>query len=89
MYEENKCITICDNNCQCKSKRKNRCCIDVILYILSILLGLTIGLIIGAALSSVILGALAAIIILAVIFAILTAIRAIELACNRCKKEDC
>ena len=23
MYEENKCITICDNNCQCKSKRKN------------------------------------------------------------------
>ena len=70
MYdEENKCITVCEKSC--KPKRKCRCCIDVIIFVLSILFALTIGIILGVTLGAFITEALVALIVLAVILGIL------------------
>ncbi len=85
MYEEEKC----NNNCYyngCK-QRKNRCCIDLIVFVISILFALTIGLIIAAipAVGAVLFTAIAALIILAIILFILIIIRIIALICNRYK----
>ncbi len=85
MYEEEKC----NNNCYYNGvkQRKNRCCIDIIIFILSVLFAVTIGLIVGSipAVAAVLFTALAALIILAIILAILIIVRAIQLICNRNK----
>ncbi len=85
MYEEDKC----NNNCYCNygKERKNRCCVDVIIFIVSILLSLTVGLIIASipVVGAVLFTALAALIILAIILVILIIIRAIQIICNRHK----
>lgn len=83
MYEEDKC----NNNCYytgCK-QRKNKCCVDTIIFILSIALAFTIGLIIGSipVLGTIIFLAIAALIVLAIILVILIIIRIIQLVCNR------
>lgn len=88
MYEEDKC----NNNCYytgCK-QRKNKCCVDAIIFILSVLLALTIGLIIGAipGVGLILLLAIAALIVLAIILVILIIIRIIQLVCNR-NKANC
>lgn len=89
MYEEDKC----NNNCYytgCK-QRKNRCCIDLIIYILSILIALTLGLIIASipVVGVILFAAIATLIVLAVILAILIIIRIIQLVCERNKKQCC
>lgn len=89
MYEEDKC----NNNCYytgCK-QRKNGCCVDAIIFILSIALALTVGLIIGSipVISIILFLAIAALIVLAVILAILIIIRIIQLVCNRNNKKCC
>lgn len=85
MYEEEKC----NNNCYCngKKERRNRCCIDIIVFILSVLLALTVGLIIGSLpiIGTILLIAIASLIILAIILVILIIIRIIQLKCNRNK----
>ena len=80
MYEEDKC----NNNCYytgCK-QRKNRCCVDLIIYILSILIALTLGLIIA---SIPVIGA----ILFAAIATLLIIIRIIQLVCERNKNKCC
>ena len=89
MYEEDKC----NNNCYytgCK-QRKNGCCVDAIIFILSVLLALTVGLIIGSipVIGLILFLAIAALIVLAVILAILIIIRIIQLVCNRNKNKCC
>lgn len=89
MYEEDKC----NNNCYytgCK-QRKNRCCVDTIIFILSIALALTVGLIIGSipVVGAILFLAIAALIVLAVILAILIIIRIIQLVCERNKNKCC
>lgn len=86
MYEEDKCIKICECEKDCKPKRRNRCCVDVVIFTLSILLTFTIGLLVGSAISATVLGALAAFIILAVILFVLIIVRIIDLICGCCKK---
>ncbi|MBR1802536.1 MAG: hypothetical protein IJ777_00960 [Clostridia bacterium] len=84
MYEEeNKCIIICNKDE--KQKRKNRYCVDVIIFILSILLAFTVGLMIGSLpiISTILFLALAPLIILAIILAILIITRAIERICDK------
>lgn len=82
----------CENKmyCECKIKqRKNRkCCIDLIIFVLSILLALTLGLIIGSipAVAVILFAALAALIVLAVVFVIGIIVRIIEL---NCKNKNC
>lgn len=70
-------------NC-CKKDKK--CCIDIIIFILSIILAFTIGLIVGAALVGIVILSLPAIIVFAVVIAILIIIRAIMLICSNNKK---
>lgn len=78
MYEEeNKCITICEKGH--KPRRKDRCCVDIIIFILSIILAFTVGLLIGALTGIFIIGAFAALVVFAVILIILIIIRAIQL----------
>ena len=89
MYEEDKC----NNNCYytgCK-QRKNRCCIDIIIYILSILIALTLGLIIASipVIGAILFAAIATLIVLAVILVILIIIRIIQLVCERNKNKCC
>ena len=69
--------------CECKMKDK-KCCIDIIIFIISILLALTIGLIIGSLpiIGIILLIALPALIVLAVILLLLIFIRIIELKCD-------
>lgn len=85
MYEEEKY----NNDCYYdgRKERKNRCCVDVIVFILSVLFALTIGLIIASipAIGAVLFTAIAALIILAIILAILIITRVIQLICNRHK----
>ena len=85
MYEEEKCNNTC-YYITCK-ERKNRCCIDVIIFIVSILLALTVGLIIASipVIGEILLTAIAALIVLAIILIILIIIRVIQLICNRHK----
>lgn len=93
--EENNCNNECypcENKmyCECKIKqRKNRkCCIDLIIFVLSILLALTLGLIVGSipVVSVILFAALAALIVLAVVFLIGIIVRIIELSCRKNNK---
>ncbi len=84
----------CENNypnekmyCECKIKtrKQRKCCIDVVIFILSVLFALTLGLIIGSipAVATVLFAALAALIVLAVVFLIGIIVRIIELVCSK------
>lgn len=91
MYEgeNNKMCNVCyEYECKGRKDRKERkCCIDVIIFVLSILLAATIGLIIGSipAVAPVLFGTIAALIILAIILLVLIIVRAVELVCNKCR----
>ena len=94
MYEQdnNKMCNVCyEYECKGKDKNKKKCCIDVIVFVLSILLALTVGLIIGSipAVGTILFEAIAALIILAIILLVLTIVRAVELVCDRCKNNRC
>lgn len=95
MYEQdnNKMCNVCyEYECKGrKDKGQRKCCIDVIIFVLSILLALTVGLIIGSipAVATVLFEALATLIILAIILLVLIILRAVELVCDRCKNNKC
>lgn len=75
-----------DKHEECKKEKgKKRCCIDIIIFILSIVLAFTIGLLVGAALVGIVIISLPAIIVFAVVITILILIRAIMLICNNKK----
>lgn len=80
--------------CVCKPKKKaKKCCVDLVIFIVSILLAFTVGLLIGIIpiLGTILLLASPAIIVLAIVFLVWIIIRAIELKCDKkCKeqKED-
>ena len=74
------------HECCKKEKGKKKCCVDLIIFILSIILAFTIGLLVGAALVGIVLISLPAIIVFAVVIAILITIRAIMLICNGSRK---
>lgn len=76
MFEEKKC-----------EAKKNRCCIDLIIFILSILFAFVVGIIVGALTGIIVLLSLGSFIVLAVILAILILIRTITLIC--CKQKKC
>ena len=69
-----------DNGCY-----KNRiiCCIDTIIYVLSIIFTFVIGIIIGAFTSLATILTIGALIVLAVVLLILIIIRIIAIACKR------
>lgn len=71
----------------CSSRRSRRCCVDVIIFILSILFAFTLGLIIGRIpiINLILLLALPALITLAIVFGVLLIIRIVERKCNRNK----
>ena len=94
MYEQenNKMCNVCyEYECKGKEKKQKKCCIDVIIYVLSILFALTLGLIIGSipAVAPVLFEAIAALIILAIILLVLIIVRAVELVCDKCKNNRC
>lgn len=75
-------------------RRERRCCVDIVIFILSVLLALTIGLIIGAlpSIGTILLHAVPALIVLSIILLLGIIIRAIELRCNnRCntRRREC
>lgn len=74
-------------------RKERRCCVDVIIFVLSVLLALTIGLIVGAipAVAAIIAMATPALIVLAIILTLGIILRAVELKCNKnhCKRKDC
>ena len=84
-YNEYPCII-----CKCKKEKKNRCCIDLIIFVLSILLAFTLGLLIALipAVAAILLAAIPAIIILAIVLIIGIIVRALERKCNKCNKCD-
>ena len=94
MYEgeNNKMCNVCyEYECKGrKDKKERKCCVDVIIFVLSILFALTIGLIIGSipAIAAVLFAAIAALIILAIILLVLIIVRAVELKCNKCRNCD-
>lgn len=67
----------------CVTKRK--CCIDVIVFVLSILLAFALGVIIGSVTGILALLGLGSFIVLSVVLAILLLIRIITLICNKQK----
>ena len=67
--------------------RKRRCCIDLVIFVVSILLAFGIGLIIGALTTLVTFLGIGAIVLFLVTLLILLIIRIIMLIC--CKKKDC
>lgn len=76
-YEKHECCK--------KEESKTRCCIDIILFILSTILAFTIDLIVRAGASIIIFIVLPAIIVLAIVLVILIIIRAIMLICGNKK----
>ena len=94
MYEQdnNKMCNVCyEYECKGKDKKQRKCCTDVIIFVLSVLLALTVGLIIGSipALATILFEAIATLIILGIILIVLIIIRAVELVCDRCKNNRC
>ena len=73
-------------NCGCSEERRNRHCINWVLFILSVLFAFTLGLIIGAVLAIFLVFALPSLIAIAVILAILIAI---TLVYRRCSRSSC
>ena len=69
--------------------KKNRCCVDIIICILSSLITFIAGLLIGALTGLVTALGLEAIIAILSILVILTIIRIINLVCCKDKKDDC
>ena len=72
------------NNCYQKNKR---CCVDVVIFILSILFAFIIGVIIGAVTGLFAALGLGAFVALAVILGILILIRSVMLICPETKRE--
>lgn len=74
-------------------RKERRCCVDVIIFVLSVLLALTIGLILGAipVITATIAMAIPALIVLAIILTLGIILRAVELKCNKsnCKRKHC
>ena len=70
-----------------KDKKRRRCCIDLVIFVVSILLAFGIGLIIGALTGLVTFLGIGAIVLFLVTLLILLIIRIIMLIC--CKKKDC
>lgn len=73
---------------QDNSFKKNRCCVDLIICILTSILTFTIGLLIGAFTGILVLLNLGAIIAVIAILVILLIIRIINLVCCKDKKEN-
>lgn len=73
-----------ENDCGYK---KNRCCIDLIIFILSILSAFVIGLLIGAFTGIIVMLNLGTIIAVLAILILLIILRIINLICNRNKKD--
>ena len=69
--------------------KKNSCCVDIIICILSSLITFIAGLLIGALTGLVTALGLGAIIAILSILVILTIIRIINLVCCKDKKDDC
>ena len=69
--------------------KKSKCCVDIVICILTSLLTFAIGLIIGALTGIIVLLNLGAIIAVFVILTILLIIRIINLICNKDKKDKC
>ena len=82
------------SNCYQKVKR---CCVDIVIYVLSVLFTFVIGIIIGAETGIFVSLGVGAFVTLAIILGVLTAIRTIMLLCfetkcdkkNRDKKYEC
>ena len=70
-----------------EKNKKRRCCIDLVIFIVSILLAFGIGLIIGALTTLVTFLGIGAIVLFLVTLLILLIIRIIMLIC--CKKKEC
>lgn len=93
--DENNCNNECypcknKMYCECKIKQRKqrRCCVDLVIYILSVLLALILGLIIGSipVVAVILFTALAALIVLAVVFIIGIIVRSIEINCRKNNK---
>lgn len=76
MFEENKC-------CQ----RNKKCCVDIIIFILSVVFAFIIGIIIGATTGIFDALGVGAFVAFAILVGILIVIRIIMLTCFGCKKE--
>ena len=70
-----------------EKNKKRRCCIDLVIFVISVLLAFGIGLIIGALTGLVAFLGIGAIVLFLVTLLILLIIRIIMLIC--CKKKDC
>lgn len=75
-----------ENDCGYK---KNKCCIDLIIFILSILAAVVVGLLIGAFTGIIVLLNLGTIIAVLAILILLIILRIINLICNKEKKNKC
>lgn len=69
--------------------KKDGCCVDIVICILTSLIAFTVGVLLGAITGIIVLLNLGAIIAVLTILAILLIIRIINLVCNKDKKEDC
>ena len=72
-----------------KGCKKNGCCIDIIIFILSILFTFVIGIIIGAVTEIYTTLGVGAFVVLAVLLALLAIVRIITLICCKDKKDKC
>lgn len=70
-----------------KKDKKRRCCIDLVIFVVAILLAFGIGVIIGSATGLVNFLGIGAIVLFLVTLLVLLIIRIIMLVC--CKKRDC
>lgn len=70
-----------------KKDKKRRCCVDLVIFIISILITLVLGIVVGALTNLVPFLGIGAVVVLLAILLILLLIRIIMLACN--KKENC
>lgn len=70
-----------------EKNKKRRCCIDLVIFVISLLLAFGIGLIIGALTGLVTFLGIGAIVLFLVTLLVLLIIRIIMLIC--CKKKDC
>lgn len=73
---------------QNKSCKKDKCCVDLIICILTSLLAFTIGLLIGALTAIIVILNLGALIAIIAILAILLIMRIINLICSKDKCKD-
>lgn len=73
---------VCEKK-ECCRKDKKRCCIDLIVFIISLALVFSVGLLVGALTSIVILISLPAIIVLIAVLVLLLIIRIIMLIINK------